>query len=433
VNTVLHESGNRCRDGADLTKMGGILVKKILSVVILTILFLAFLFTAVTLGMRSDDYIVLIKEDGLYAEHCSFSKNREVRIAAGDSFERPEVSPSGKYTAVVENGVLAIYHMEKRQLVYQYDKSLNYYNWDPKKDILYTSCQDGTLVSLDFEKKMVAVRTITGGDNTIYSNIIPTGETLYYNKSLLMDGENTPGGIWSFHMQTNQEKLLIPAQKRGMYPILSGVSKKGEYLFLFQCGSQGGQNTDGVEMQVYDVENQRIKQYEKPLVTLPYNQNLALNSEDNLIAINSGENRHMNFHKTVGTFLIEDGTFRPLIPENMVSMTPDISGQKVIFSAGKVQEDWKEFGKNGALQIYQASVNKRELKQLTNHTDSIQLNPVYLDKRRKIAYIRAYEDRWELWVMNGSGNQQRLAARNLKKLDSFYGSYYFYEIMDIHR
>ena len=75
-------------------------------------------------------------------------------------------------------------------------------------------------------------------------------------------------------------------------------------------------------------------------------------------------------------------------------------------------------------------MNKRELKQLTNHTDSIQLNPVYLDKGRKIAYIRAYEDRWELWVMNGSGNQQRLAARNLKKLDSFYGSYYFYEIMD---
>lgn len=408
-------------------------MKKILSVAVVTVLFLAFLFTVLTLGMRADDSIVLVKEDGLYAVHCGIFKNRETRIAEGNSFERPEISPSGKYTAIVEKGVLCIYHMEKRQLVYQYAKSLNYYNWNPKKDILYTSCHDGNLVSLDFEKKMVAVHTLTGGDNTIYSNITPVDDFLYYNKSFLQNGQNTPGGIWSFRMRTNEETLLIPVQEKDGYPVLSGSSKKGDYLFLFQCSSKSGQNTDGVEMQVYDVKNQRIKQYEKPLITLPYNQNLALNSGESLIAVNSGENRHMNFHKTVGIFQVEDGAFYPLIPENMVSMTPDILGQKVIFSAGKVRESQEMSGRNGELQIYQNSVKKRELKQLTNHPDSIQLNPVYLEKGKKIAYIRAYEEQWELWIMNGNGRHPKLAARNLKKLDSFYGSYYFYEMMDVHR
>lgn len=88
---------------------------------------------------------------------------------------------------------------------------------------------------------------------------------------------------------------------------------------------------------------------------------------------------------------------------------------------------------NARLQIYQTNIKKQALQKLTEHDSSTQLNPVYLSKGKKIAYIRAYDDGWELWVMDNKGKRQRLVARDIKKLDNFYGSYYFYEIMDVYR
>lgn len=196
----------------------------------------------------------------------------------------------------------------------------------------------------------------------IYGNVYR-----YYTKD---DGQYIePKGLIRYDLALAKESLIIPARPwddekgdSGLNPLVAGISKDGEFIYIWCKSRAGSLNADGVPFGVYDVKNNKFISYDdKQIFALAYKDNFAINPVDGKMpVINNGGVREMNVNKTIGTIDAINGTFNPILPENMiattndeysmtakgmVTMTPSFSpdGKKVIYSAANANSDAEQW------------------------------------------------------------------------------------------
>ena len=64
----------------------------------------------------------------------------------------------------------------------------------------------------------------------------------------------------------------------GMYPIITGISFDDKYLYIWKHPHAGSLATDGVDLAVFDILNNKLIEYTNPnIIALGYSDNISPN------------------------------------------------------------------------------------------------------------------------------------------------------------
>ncbi len=386
------------------------------------------------------------------------SNNMNV-IDKGNILKTPIISPKGEYVAYTKDGTLYIGNISSNK---QYEaikgtSNVTSYGWQDDGVLVY-STEEGGLKAYELNNKKYSsyiksenrYEGITGdGNGNIYAE-----EYRYYTKDGQQYIENK--GVISFNANTLENKLIIPsmpmneeAADMGLRPKIAGISKDGNYLYIWRKTVAGSLNADGVPFGTYDVKNGKfIPCKDENIFALAYNDNLAINPLDGkLPVINNGGVRNMNINKTLGMVDVTSCSFTNILPESMiatdglygltakgmVTMTPSFSldGKIVAFSGAKATEnveDWNSEAHN----IYSVNPDTKKVEKLTK-ANTFDFAPVYISTYGDLAFLRkTAENKASLWKLQGSTEKLVVDGINLDEDAAYYGHYNMENILDIY-
>lgn len=397
----------------------------------------------------SNDFAVMVKDKSLWAVNLSNS-NKEVIIDKDGVFKNPNISPDGVNVAYTKDESLYIAEIDlikgAKKAIKVADKIVSY-AWENNNDLAYGAEKGGLSgFNLKTQKSSTYIKSeeryedmVSDKKGSIYANIYK-----YYTKD---DGQYIePKGLMRYDLDLAKESLIIPARPwddekgdTGLNPLVAGISKDGEFVYIWCKSRAGSLNADGVPFGVYEVKNNKFIPYDaKQIFALAYKDNFAINPVDGKMpVINNGGVREMNVNKTIGIIDAIKGTFNPILPENMiattndqynmtvkgmVTMTPSFSpdGKKVIYSAANANSDAEQWLK-APHNIYTVDVKTKKVEKITSG-NNFDFAPNYISKGKGIVFARkTSEDTVSLFTLNE--NKEQCIAKDIKLNEDggFYG------------
>lgn len=405
-----------------------------------------------------DDFAVMVKEDGLWAVNLSKS-SKEIIIDKGGVFKNPSISPNGQNVAYTKDGELYISTIDLTQgkkEVKKVSEKVVSYAWADSSNLSY-STEKGGLYGFNIESKKSSTyiegeeryEGIAGdGKGTIYGEVYR-----YYTK----DGQQyiEDKGLISYNIVSRNNKVVVHSKPStvvdlGLMPTVAGISRDGAYVYIWCKVHSASINSDGVPLGVYDVKKNKFTIFNKEKIfALAYKDNLAINPLDGrLPVLNNGGARNMNINKTLGLLDVTNGTFKYILPEDMiatsddlqeltakgmVTMTPSFSpdGKKVIFSAAKANEDMQQWHKEPH-NIYTVELATKKVEKITKG-NTFDFAPTYISKGAGIVFARkTNENDISLWRLQD--NKEECMSKGIKLDDQswYYGHYKLQNSLDIH-
>lgn len=397
----------------------------------------------------SNDFAVMVKDKSLWAVSLS-NTDKEVVIDKDGVFKDPNISPDGAKVAYTKDESLYIAEidlMQGQKKAIKVDDKVLSYAWGNNNDLAY-STEKGGLNGFNFktQKSSIYIKSeeryedmVSDKKGNIYGN-----SYRYYTKD---DGQYIePKGLVRYDLTLAKESLIIPARPwddekgdSGLNPLVAGISKEGEFVYIWCKSRAGSLNADGVPFGVYEVKNNKFIPYDdKQIFALAYKDNFAINPVDGKMpVINNGGVREMNVNKTIGTIDAINGTFNPILPENMiattndqynmtvkglVTMTPSFSpdGKKVIYSATNANSDAEQWLK-APHNIYTVDVKTKKVEKITSG-NNFDFAPKYILEGKGIVFARrTSESIISLFTL--SGNEEQCIAKDIKLNEDggFYG------------
>ncbi|MBC8059433.1 MAG: PD40 domain-containing protein [Clostridiaceae bacterium] len=413
----------------------------------------------------SNDFAVMVKEDGLWAISLSTLGN-EIIIDKDGLFKDPNISPKGHNVAYTKDQNLYLAEVDliqgKKQVIKISEKVLSY-TWANNNDLVY-STEKGGLNGFNLGAKKSS-RYIESQD--MYQGLVGDGKGTVYGDIYMHYTKNgkqfiKDKGVISYELELGKEKIIVPSRPSsedingiadmGLMPTVAGISKDGAYVYIWAKVHSASTNSDGVAFGVYDAKNNKFTTFNKEVIfALAYKDNLAINPLDGrLPVLNNGGARDMNINKTLGQVDVTSGSFTNILPESMiatskepygltakgmVTMTPAFSpdGKKVIFAASKARENMQQWT-NDPHNIYTVELGTKKVEKITKG-NSFDFAPNYISKGRAIVFARRIGDDISLWRLQD--NKEELIAKGMKYYDAnyyiwYYGHYKLESILDIH-
>lgn len=408
------------------------------------------------------DFAVITKEDELLLVNLS-KTDKEMLIDKGGVFTTPSISPDGQNVAYTKDKCLYIapihLNQEKKEVIKVSEQVVSY-GWATSSDLAY-STENGGLNGFNATSKKFFTyikseehyEQIAGdGKGTIYASVFSyhtkDGYQYYQDKGLI-----------SYNIALGKEKVVVPSKPistetndmkdLGFLPEVAGISKDGAYVYIWCKVHSASVNSDGVGFGVYEVKNNKFTAFNKEKIfALAYQDNLAINPVDGRFPVlNNGGVRNMNINKTLGVVDIISGTFRPILPKDMiasddpygftakgmVTMTPALSpdGKKVIFSAAKANEYMQQWHKEPH-NIYTVDLENKKIEKITED-HNFNFHPIYISKGEGIVFARVIDENTiSLWKLQG--NKKECVAKDIK-LDErswYYGHFNLKNSLDIY-
>lgn len=400
---------------------------------------------------------VMIKENKLLS--VDLETGSEAIIDNGNTLNRPVISPDGKHVAYTKEGVLYIGNtsLDLRDKVIECAKDVVSYGWKDSEEIAY-STQEGGLNGYNLSNKKYSsyikseykYENITSDHKeNLYAEVYR-----YYTKDGGQYIENK--GILNLNTRTLKDKMIIPSvpmneegTEMGLKPKIAGISKDGEYLYIWRKTSAGSLNSDGVPFGTYEVKSgEFIPCKDENVFALAYKDNLAINPLDGKSpVINNGGIRDMNINKTLGKVDVTSCEFTNILPKNMIAtegpyepaasgmstMTPSFSldGKMVVFSGAEATENVEQWNKEPH-NIYRVNPNTKKLEKLTKN-NTFDFAPSYISEGGDLVFLRkTAEDKASLWKLQGDTEKLMVDGINLHKDDFYYGHYNTENILDIY-
>lgn len=406
-----------------------------------------------------NDFAVMVKDDSLCAVNLS-ELSKEVTIDKGEVFKNPRISPNGDNVAYTKGQSLYVAPVDLRQgqkkVIKVADKILSY-AWANNNDLAY-STEDGGLngFSLKIKKSSLYVKSqeryediASDKKGNIYGNVYK-----YYTKDKSQYVEAK--GLIRYDLALAKESLIIPARPwndnngdTGLNPVVAGISKDGDFVYIWCKSRAGSLNADGVPFGVYDVKNNKFTPFNNKILALAYKDNLAVNPENGKMPVlNSGGARDMNINKTIVTVNVTNGTFETMLPQNMISttndpyktsgkgmvaMTPSFSpdGKKIIYSASNASSDVSKWVK-APHNIYTLDVNTKRLEKITEG-NNFDFAPKYILKGHGIVFVRRTDEN-NISLFRLKDNKEECISKNIKLDENsyYYGHYKLEQSLDIY-
>lgn len=409
---------------------------------------------------NSNDFAVMVKDKSLWAVNLSKSE-KEVIVDKGGVFKNPNISPNGVSVAYTRDESLYITEIDliqgQKKTIKVADKIVSYV-WGNNNDLAY-STENGGLngFNLKTKKSSTYIKSeeryedmASDKKGNIYGNVYR-----YYTKDNAEYIEAK--GLIKYDLALAKESLIIPARPWnddkgdiGLNPLVAGISRDGDFVYIWCKSRAGSLNADGVPFGVYDVKNNKfIPCNNEQVFALAYKDNLAINPLNaKMPVLNNGGARDMNVNKTIGTVDIIDGTFNPILPENMISttndqynvtakgmvtMTPSFSpdGKKIIYSASNANEDAQQWLK-APHNIYTVDVKTKKVEKITRG-NNFDFAPNYVSKGKDIIFARKTgEDTISLFRLKGSEEECIAKDIELDEDAGFYGHEKLEKSLDIY-
>jgi hypothetical protein len=396
----------------------------------------------------SNDIAVMVKDKSLWAVNLSNS-NKEVIIDKDGVFKNPSISPDGFNVAYTKNESLYIAEIDlikgDKKAIKIADRVLSY-DWLNNNDLAYGAEKGGLKgFNLKTKKHSIYIKSeehyedmVSDKKGSIYVNVYR-----HYTKD---DGQYIePKGLIKYDLALAKESLIIQARPwndeegdTGLNPLVAGISKDGEFVYIWCKSRAGSLNADGVPFGVYEVKNNKFIPYDdKQIFALAYKDNFDINPVNGKMpVINNGGVRDMNVNKTIGTIDAINGTFNPVLPENMIStandqynmtakgmvtMTPSFStdGKKVIYSASNANNDAEQWLK-APHNIYTVDVKTKKVEKITSG-NNFDFAPKYISKGEGIVFARKADEN-TISLFKLKGNKEECIAKDIK-LDEY--SWYY--------
>lgn len=408
----------------------------------------------------SNDFAVMVKDKSLWVVNVS-NPNKEIIIDKDGVFKNPNISPDGMNVAYTKDERLYIAEInlikEENRTIKIDDKVVSY-AWENNNNLAYSTEKGGLNgFNLKNQKSSIYIRSeeryedmVSDKKGSIYSNIYR-----YYTKD---DGQYIePKGLIRYDLDLAKESLIIPARPwnddngdTGLNPLVAGISKDGEFVYIWCKSRAGSLNADGVPFGVYEVKNNKFTPYDaKQIFALAYKDNFAINPVDGKKpVINNGGVRGMNINKTIGTIDETNGTFNPILPENMISttndeynieakgmvtMTPSFSpdGKRVVYSASNSNNDAEQWLK-APHNIYTVDMKTKRVKKITKG-NNFDFAPRYTSKGKDIIFARKTGES-VISLFRLKGNKEECIAKDIKlEEDScYYGHCKLEQSLDIY-
>ncbi len=410
-------------------------------------------FVSNVLGKAKDnknpnDFAVMVKDKSLWSVNLSNS-DEEVIVDKGGVFKNPSISPDGINVAYTKDGSLYMAEIDlikgQKKAIKVADKVLSY-AWGKNTDLAYSTEKGGLNgFNLKTKKSSIYIKSeeryediVSDKKGNIYGNI-----WRYYTKA---DGQYSEAkGLIRYDLALAKESLIIPARPwnedkgdAGLNPLVAGISKDGDYVYIWRKARAGSLNADGVPFGVYDVKNNKVTLCDdKQVFALAYKDNLAINPIDGKMPVlNNGGVRDMNINKTMGIVDVINGTFNTILPEDMISttndqyntdakgvvtMTPAFSpdGKKVIYSASNANNDAQQWLKEPH-NIYTVDVKTKKMEKITKG-NNFDFAPNYILKGQGIVFARKTDEN-VISLFRLKENKEECIAKDIK-LDEY--SWYY--------
>lgn len=451
------------KSGRKPKKLIALLALTIAAALTITAAFATNVLGAIMENKSSNDFAVMVKEDGLWAVNLS-KPSKEIIIDKGGVFKNPSISPDGQNVAYTKDGDLYISSIDlvqgKKEAIKVSEKVVSY-AWAQSSDLSYSTEKGGLNgFNLKSKKSSAYIKSeeryegiVGDGKGTIYGEVYR-----YYTKDGYQYMEDK--GLISYEVASGKNKVVVPSkpssedikgiEDMGLMPAVAGISKDGAYVYIWCKVHSASTNSDGVPFGVYDVKNNKFTAFNKEKIfALAYKDNLAINPLDGrLPVLNNGGVRNMNINKTLGLLDVTSGTFTPILPQNMiatsddpygltakgmVTMTPSFSpdGKKVIFSAANANEDMQQWHKDPH-NIYTVDLNTKKVEKITKD-NTFDFAPTYILKGSGIVFARRTDENdISLWRLQD--NTEECISKGIKLDDQswFYGHYKLENSLDIH-
>jgi hypothetical protein len=408
---------------------------------------------------NNNDFAVMVKDDGLWTVNLSKSGN-EIIIDKGGVFKNPSISPDGQNVAYTKDEVLYIspigLNQGNKESIKVSEKVVSY-AWANSNNLSY-STEKGGLNGFNLKSKNSSnyieseerYESIVGdGKGTIYGEVYR-----YYIKDNHQYAEAK--GLISYKVALGKSKVIVPSQpisedgkNKGLMPAVAGISKDGDYVYIWCKVHSGSTNSDGVPFGVYEVKNNKFTPFnEEQIFALAYRDNLAINPVDGRLSVlNNGGVRNMNINKTLGEVDGISGTFTPILPQNMiasdepygitakgmVTMTPAFSpdGKKIIFSTSNANENMQQWDKDPH-NIYTVDLGTKKVEKITKD-NTFDFDPTYISNGAGIVFARRTDENdISLWRLQD--NKEECISKDIKldKNSWYYGHYKLENILDIY-
>jgi hypothetical protein len=399
-------------------------------------------------SINPNDFAVMVKDKSLWAVNLSNS-DKEVIIDKDGIFKNPRISPDGVTVAYTKEESLYIAKIDlikgDNKVIKIADKVVSYV-WENNNNLAY-GAEEGGLngFNLKTQKPSIYIKSeeryenmVSDKKGSIYASVYR-----YYKKD---DGQYIePKGLIKYDLALSKESLIIPARPwndekgdSGLDPLVAGISKDGDFVYIWCKSRAGSLNADGVPFGVYEVKSNKFVPYDdKQIFALAYKDNFAINPVNGKMpVINNGGVRDMNVNKTIGTIDAINGTFNPILPvskistandqynitaKGMVTMTPSFSpdGKKVVYSATNANSDADQWLK-APHNIYTIDVKTKKVKRITTE-NNFDFAPKYILKGEGIIFARkGGENAISLFKLKG--NKEECIAKDIK-LDEY--SWYY--------
>lgn len=409
---------------------------------------------------KLNDFAVMVKENSLYAVDLS-KLSKEVIIDKDGQFKNPRISPNGENVAYTKGQSLYVVPIDLKQgqkEAINVDDKIVSYAWGNNDELVY-STENGGLnsFSLKTKKSSLYVKNqyhyedlASDKKGNIYGNIY-----LYYTKD---DSQYIEAkGLIKYNLALAKESLIIPARPwndengdTGLNPVVAGISKDGNFVYIWCKTRSGSLNSDGVPFGLYDVKNDKfIQSNSDQILALSYKDNLAINPQNGKIAVlNNGGARNMNINKTIVMANLVDKEFETMLPQDMISttndpydtiakgmvtMTPAFSpdGKEVIFSAANATNDTNKWLKDPH-NIYTLDVNTKKLEKITTG-NSFDFAPKYILKGKGIVFARKMDEN-NISLFRLKDNKEECISKDIKLNEDscYYGHCNLEQSLDIY-
>ncbi|MFT5873478.1 MAG: bla regulator protein BlaR1 [Clostridium sp.] len=409
---------------------------------------------------NSNDFAVMVKDNSLWTVDLTQS-NKEVIVDKGGIFKNPSISPDGVNVAYTKDASLYIAEIDlmqgQKKAIKVADNIISYV-WGKNTDLVYGAEKGGLSgFNLTTKKSSVYIKSeeryeemVSDKNGNIYAGVYR-----HYTK----DGsENIEAkGLIKYDMALGVEKLIIQSKpwsdsnpSGSLIPKVAGISKDGDYVYIWRKAQSGSLNADGVPFGVYAVKNNRFTLCDdKQVYALAYKDNLAINPVDGKMPVlNNGGARDMNVNKTIGIVDVIRGKFNPILPEGMrsttndqynmiakgmVTMTPSFSpdGKTVIYSASNANNDAQQWLK-APHNIYTVDVKTKEVEKITKG-NNFDFEPKYISKGTAIIFARKTGENM-ISLFELKGNKEQCMAKDiiLDEFSLYYGHCKLEQSLDIY-
>jgi hypothetical protein len=408
----------------------------------------------------SNDFAVMVKDNSLWAVNL-LKPYKEVMVDIDGVFKNPNISPDGAVVAYTKNESLYISEIDLRngqkKAVKIADK-ITSYDWGNNNDLIY-GAEKGGLNGFNLKTKKASIyikseeryeNIVSDKRGAVYSSVYR-----YYTKN--NDQYVEAKGLIRYDLAVAKERLIIPARPWnddkgdiGLIPSVAGISKAGDFVYIWCKSGSASLNADGVPFGTYDVQNNKfIPSNKEQVFVLAYKGNLAINPlNGKMPVLNNGGGRNMNINKTIGIVDVIKGTFKAILPDGMISTTEDLynitakgmvtmtpffspNGKKVIYSASNASNDLQKWLKEPH-NIYTVDINTKKVEKITKD-NNFDFAPVYISEGKGVVFARkTSEDIVSLFTVKEKEEQCIAKDIKLNEDSVYYGHLKLEESLDIY-